>query len=382
MYSGGAAEPFTSATFLLPGLGVMGSESTYRSIANVKSGPSLPTMFARYKNMVEQELVRAVPAPQDADLPTLLQYHLGWVDQYGEATAHPLSQGKSLRPTLCMFVCEALGGDPQRAIPAAAALELIHNFSLIHDDIQDQDVERRHQATVWSLWGAPKALLAGDAMQALGDLAMLRSNLLNVSPGVTLKVSEILTEGYLEMIEGQCLDLGFESRTDISTDDYLQMIALKTGALIRSSLEIGALLATEDHETTQAFASFGNYLGRTFQIRDDYLGIWGDENTTGKSTDNDIRRRKKSFPVVFALERASGGPRDDLLRIYQQERLSDSDVERVMTILGEVGAPEFSQSLTQESAEHAVQALEQVALPDWARAEIEELVDFLARRLY
>ncbi|MDA0734916.1 MAG: polyprenyl synthetase family protein [Chloroflexi bacterium] len=339
-------------------------------------------MFGRYRDVVAQELSRAVPASGDTDLTTLMQYHLGWVDHTGAPAITPSSQGKALRPTLCMFACEALRGDLQHALPAAAALELIHNFSLIHDDIQDQDLERRHQATVWALWGIPKALVAGDAMQSLGDLEMLGCNRSSVAPSVTLKVSEILTESYLEMIEGQCLDLGFESRADVTAGDYLQMIACKTGALIRSALHIGALLATDNRQSTDAFARFGSYLGRAFQVRDDYLGIWGDENATGKSSDNDIRRRKKSLPVVFAFEKASGGSKDDLIRIYGQESLDDSDVERVTAILEEVGAPEYAESLTQESAELAVKALAQVDLPNWARAEVEELVDFLAHRQY
>ena len=340
-------------------------------------------MFARYKDMVEQELSLAVPSATKGHLSSLMQYHLGWVDQAGQPAATPSSQGKALRPTLCMFACEALEGDLGRAAAAAAALELIHNFSLIHDDIQDQDVERRHQATVWSLWGIPKALSAGDAMQSLGDLAALRGHRTDFLPGEkTLQVSRMLTESYLEMIDGQCQDLGFESRTDIAAADYLRMIAGKTGALIRCSVHIGAFLAAGDSPTADAFARFGSHLGRAFQIRDDYLGIWGDESTTGKSTDNDIRRRKKSFPVVFAFEHASGGSRDDLLRIYRQESLDDADVERVMAILDEVGAADYSDSLTQDSARSAVQALEGVELPGWARDEVEELADFLARRRF
>jgi geranylgeranyl diphosphate synthase type I len=211
---------------------------------------------------------------------------------------------------------------------------------------------------------------------------MLGCHKSSVAPSTTLEVSQILTESYLEMIKGQCLDLGFESRADITTDDYLQMIACKTGALIRSALHIGALLATKDRQSTNAFANFGSYLGRAFQIRDDYLGIWGDENATGKSSDNDIRRRKKSFPVVFAFEKTSGSARDDLIRIYGQDNLDDSDVERVTAILEEVGAPQYAELLTQESAALAVKALEEVDLPTWARAEVAELVEFLARRQY
>jgi geranylgeranyl diphosphate synthase type I len=339
-------------------------------------------MFARYRDMVERELAQAVPPSGTNDLAILIQYHLGWVDRTGAPATTPSAQGKALRPTLCLFACEALQGDLRQALPAAAALELIHNFSLIHDDIQDQDLERRHQPTVWGLWGIPRALLAGDTMQSLGDLEILGCNRSSVAPSITLEVSGILTESYLEMIEGQCLDLGFESRDDITADDYLQMIACKTGALIRSSLHIGALLATDDRRSTDAFARFGSYLGRAYQVRDDYLGIWGDENATGKSSENDIRRRKKSLPVVFAFEKASGGSRDELVRIYTRESLDDSDVERVTAILEEVGAPEYAESLIRKSAESAVEALAQVTLPGWARTEVAELVDFLARRQY
>ena len=306
-------------------------------------------MFARYKDMVEQELFLAAPPNVGGQLAPLMRYHLGWVDQSGQPAANPSSQGKALRPTLCMFACEALEGNLERAATAAAALELIHNFSLIHDDIQDQDLERRHQATVWSLWGVPKALAAGNAMQTLGDLTALRGQRPESPAGEqSLHVSRMLTETYLEMIEGQCRDMGFESRTDITAADYLHMIACKTGALIRCSVHIGAFLAVGDCPASDAFARFGSYLGRAFQIRDDYLGIWGDESATGKSTDNDIRRRKKSFPVVFAFEHTTGGAREDLHRIYSQENLDDSDVERVMSILEEVEAAEYCDSLTQE----------------------------------
>jgi geranylgeranyl diphosphate synthase type I len=349
---------------------------------NPDPGPTLPAMFARYREVVEEELAQAVPASTGSSLSTLMRYHLGWVDPSGQPAATPASQGKALRPTLCMFACEALEGDPARAAPAAAAMELIHNFSLLHDDIQDQDVERRHQATVWSLWGIPRALVAGDAMQSLGDLEMLRCHQSPVTPAVALQVSEILSEGYLEMIEGQCMDLGFESRTDITTGDYLRMIAGKTGALIRSAVHVGALLATEDEETTRAFASFGSHLGRAFQIRDDYLGIWGDEATLGKATGNDIRRRKKSYPVVYALERAAGAALNDLQRIYRQPELEEDDVQRVLAVLDEVGAREHSQALTESAASRALDALAPVTLPEWARMEAEELVDFLARREY
>lgn len=360
----------------------MASDSTSGSPAIAPSGPKLPGMFTRYKSRIEGELEHAVPGTSGADVHLLLGYHLGWLDQQGMPAATGSSQGKALRPTLCLFACEALASAFDRALPAAAALELIHNFSLLHDDIQDQDLERRHQPTAWSVWGVPRALVAGNAMHSTGDLATVRTEQQGVSPEAVLRVSEILSDSYLAMIEGQCLDLEFEGRTDITTGEYLHMIACKTGALIRCGLETGALLADGDESAVRAFASFGDGLGRAFQIRDDYLGIWGDEATLGKATGNDIRRRKKSYPVVFALERAAGAALEELKRIYGQTELGEDDVQRVLAILDEVGARGQSQAITEAAANRALDALAPVTLPDWARAEAEELVDFLARREY
>ena len=360
----------------------MASDTTTGSPAVAPSGPRLPGMFTRYKSWIEDELGRAVPETSGADVHLLMAYHLGWLDRNGVPDLSGSSQGKALRPTLCLFACEALTSAFDRALPAAAALELIHNFSLLHDDIQDHDLERRHQPTAWSIWGVPRALAAGDAMHSTGDLTVLSADRQGVSPEVVLRVSEILTDSYLAMIEGQCLDLEFEGRTDITTDEYLHMIACKTGALIRCGLETGALLGDGSESSVRAFATFGEGLGRAFQVRDDYLGIWGDEATLGKATGNDIRRRKKSYPVVVALERAAGAALDDLQRIYGQTELEEDDVERVLAILDEVGAREHSQAVTEEAANRALDALTPIPLPDWARNEAEELVDFLARREY
>ena len=321
-----------------------------------------------------------MPGRDESSLYVLLRYHLGWVDRFGDRTGSLMFQGKALRPTLCLFACEALSQEFSGALPAAAALELIHNFSLIHDDIQDQDQERRHQPTLWHLWGIPKALVAGNALQSVGDLALLNTAQENVLPERIVRVSQLLTDSYLDMIEGQCMDLDFETRTDITTDEYLCMIANKTGSLIRSGLEIGALVACDDAFTVRAFAHFGSCLGRAFQIRDDYLGIWGDQASTGKAAGNDIRRRKKSFPVVFALNQADRQDLADLQEIYAQQELDESEVQRVLDVLHVVGAQEQCQRLTEASAEEALGALDGVSLPPWARDEAETLVDFLARR--
>ena len=345
------------------------------------AGPALPPMFDRYREHLEAALADAVPALHRHPVNTLLRYHLGWSDHDGIPSSTPASQGKALRPTLCMFACDALQGEPAYAAPAAAALELIHNFSLVHDDIQDQGLERRHQPTVWALWGTPRALVAGDAMQSLGDLSVLHRGEA-VASDTAVRVSQLLTQSYVEMIEGQCRDLQFEQRETIGTDEYLDMIALKTGALIRSSMVIGATVATHDADTIDGVARFGRAIGRLFQIRDDYLGIWGDEAITGKSTDSDIVQRKKSYPIVYAFQQADGANREELLRLYGQESLDEADVDHVLHILEDIGAAAQTNCLTDMTAQEARAALSTLELPPWAANDADRLIDFMAYRLF
>ena len=345
------------------------------------AGPSLPAMFDRYRVHLEDALNSAVPPLDQHAVNTLLRYHLGWSDRDGVPSPTPASQGKALRPTLCMFACHAFQGEPRHAAPAAAALELIHNFSLVHDDIQDQGLERRHQPTVWAVWGTDRALVAGDAMQSLGDLTTLSVGD-NLPAKTTIRVSHLLTQSYLEMIEGQCRDLQFEQRATIGADEYLDMIALKTGALIRSSLVIGATVATDDPDTLEGVARFGRAIGRLFQIRDDYLGVWGDEAIVGKSTDSDIVQRKKSYPIVYAFQQAEGANRDELLRLYAQETLEEPDVDRVMEILEDLGAARQTDELTELTAQEGRDALAMLELPPWATEDAENLIDFMAYRLF
>ena len=191
----------------------------------------------------------------------MLQYHLGWADERGALLGVPVSQGKALRPTLCLFSCEALSGDWTSSLPVAAALEFIHNFSLIHDDIQDGDVERRHRATVWALQGQPQALVAGNAMRSLADITALGLTGRGVPGDTALQASTLLSRGYLDMIKGQCLDLAFEGSLDIRLEDYLTMISCKTGALIRCGMEMGALIASDEEASVRAFAAVAAFWG-------------------------------------------------------------------------------------------------------------------------
>lgn len=341
----------------------------------------LPAIFSRYREEVDEELHVAMPRyPSGLDI--LLRYHMGWVDSCGDSVITPVSQGKSLRPTLCLLSCEALGGRWEAALGAAAALEYIHNFSLIHDDIQDGDVERRHRPTVWVVWGQPRALVAGDAMRAVAEAAAHRLRERGVDLEVAFQASALLSQGCLEMIQGQCRDISFEGNLHIGLDDYLAMVSLKTGALIRYSMIIGALLGSGQPDTMAAFARCGAFLGKAFQVRDDVLGIWGDEAITGKAVGSDIRRKKKSYPIVYALEMAGGTTCDTLMGTLAKEALDDSDVAEVLGVLEEVGAQEHACAFTRENATMALQELEGTQISAWARAEFQELVRCLTTRDY
>ena len=355
--------------------------STTPSASVLPSAAQLPEMFGRYRDSLGEELRASMPQGP-SQLYDTLRYHMGWMDAQGVPVAGSESQGKALRPTLCLFSCEALSGQWEGALPAAAAMEYVHNFSLVHDDIQDGDGERRHRPTVWSVWGVPRALVAGDAMFSLADATTHRLSSRGLPAGTVLNVSKLIMQGYREMIEGQCLDLSFEESVRVGVDDYLGMIALKTGALIRCSMAIGASVASNDPNAVDAFARSGAHLGRAFQIRDDVLGVWGDEETTGKAVGADILRKKKSYPLAYALDSASAATRERLIDVLEKPELDQDDANEVLGILHEVGAQEAAQELVSRNAQQAVDELDRADLPAWARSEFCHLVDFLTSRDY
>jgi geranylgeranyl diphosphate synthase type I len=307
----------------------------------------------------------------------MMRYHLGWEDEQGQ----PLTKGdgKALRPSLCLWACEAVGGNWRQALPAAAALELMHNFSLVHDDIQDGDTERRHRPTVWSLWGQPQAINAGDSLLALAHLALLRLADGGVEPAKVVRACAILNQGCLAMIEGQCLDIGFEESTQISLQAYLEMIAKKSGALFEASLQLGTLVGSDDEAIIARFARCGRLLGTAFQIRDDMLGIWGREEVTGKPVAADIRRKKKSLPTIYALASA-GDAGDALLRLYAQETLSDRDVRRVIQILDSLGAYDYCQKVAQEHIDQALAELTAANVSGIAYRQFRQVAQFVLQR--
>jgi geranylgeranyl diphosphate synthase type I len=336
----------------------------------------LPSVFEDHRREIDAEL-KAVLAGHPSAMYDMLRYHLGWVDAEGNELLEPA--GKALRPTLCLLACEAAGGDYRTALPVAAALELVHNFSLIHDDIQDGDEQRRHRPTVWAVWGMPQAINAGTAMRILVNEALRRLEDHGVSAARRLKLQELLDEASLRLIEGQYLDIDFEKRLDITVADYLTMIEGKTGALIACSLEAGAALGTDDGDSLERYRRLGKAIGLSFQIRDDILGIWGDQNVLGKPLASDIQRRKKTLPVIHALETARDGYRETL-EAYYGNGCGGGSVTDILALLDRVGARDYALEMDSRYCREAREILQDLDTTERARRQFEELISFLEAR--
>jgi geranylgeranyl diphosphate synthase type I len=332
----------------------------------------------RYREDIQATL-RDAMADSPAGLSSLLRYHLGWEEADG--TPANVVTGKGLRPILCLTACELAGGDWHQALPAAAALELVHNFSLIHDDIQDRDERRWDRPTLWTVHGESKAIAAGNALRVVADQTLMRLATAGLSQELMSDITFELTGRYLEMIEGQYMDMTFERSGDVTVDQYLDMIGRKTGALIESAMFMGALVATSDRTKAEAFGACGRRLGLAFQIRDDYLGVWGNPAFTGKAVGADIRRKKKSMPVVHLFEHASDEGRNWLDAAYAMEgEVAGPDVEHILSMLADLGTPEYVQEAAAQQAQAAMEAVGGLGLADAASETLAAMAEFFVTR--
>ena len=346
-----------------------------------------PAALSRHHAAVQAEMRAAFP---EADLPIydMARYALGWLDEHGQPAN---ASGKGARAALTMLGAEAITDDDnarQAAACGAAAVELVHNFSLVHDDVQDGDHARRGRPTVWRLWGEAQAINTGDLMRELADAALARA-LSHCPPERVLAARRRLNRATMLMIEGQYLDLSFEGRLDVSVAEYLGMVERKTGAMMGVSLAIGAALAGAAEAQAEALDRAGLRLGRCFQMRDDWLGIWADADTLGKPTDADIRRRKKSFPILFALAQAPAQARQELLHIYesgaleadgQRADLPEEQVAWVHQLLGEIGADRATDEAARAEYDAFRRELDAAQPRAAAVADLEALARFTLER--
>ncbi len=301
----------------------------------------------------------------------MMLYHLGLDAEHARG-------GKRLRPLLCSLVFEALGGDSARVAALGAAVELLHNFTLIHDDIEDQDPRRHHRPTVWSVWGEPQAINAGDGMYAISRLAIQRLRERGFAAERVLELAALLDLTCVRVCEGQFLDISFESRTDVTAERYRGMAARKTGALFAASARGAGVLATDDKTVHEQLSRFGAEFGHSFQARDDVQGIWATAERTGKIEMNDLVKRKKSLPVVLAFEKASPKTRAQLDTLFASAApLPSEHVDRIRQILDELRVHELIEMEIAEHRERALQLLH--GIPGVVPGEPLGLLDQLVR---
>lgn len=343
---------------------------------------SLETTFERYLPLIEAELREPFTPPYPYLTPFygMMQYHLGWLGESFTPTTG--GAGKRVRPIMCLLTCQATGGDPEQALPAAAAIELVHNFSLVHDDIEDQSDLRRGRPTVWKVWGVPQAINAGDGLFILAHLAMQRLADRGVPHQRVLTALETFDEACLALTEGQYLDLSFETRLDIDVDQYLSMIRGKTAALFSAAAQLGALVAGSAPASIARYRRFGQNLGLAFQIVDDILGIWGDPQVTGKPAADDIRQRKKTLPIVRALEKEQRAGGKGLKGIYQQEAIDEEAVEAALRILENLEARRYAEMMANDYYQQALAELDATGVENEAQDDLRELAAFLVERTY
>jgi len=321
---------------------------------------------------VENEMKNVISASKlsnDNSLWEILTYHFGW-DEDGNPTGKP---GKRIRPLLLLLSSEASGGKWQDAIPAAAAVELLHNFSLIHDDIEDKSDFRRGRKTVWKFYNLPLALNAGDSLYSLSFLAMHRLAKSN-NAKTLIQALEIFTQSCLSLTKGQHLDISFEDKNSVTIEQYLEMIVGKTATLLSSSAHLGSLIAGADPEIQKTYQQLGLNLGLAFQIYDDLLGIWGDPNKTGKSAASDLISRKKTLPILYGLQR-----RGEFAKLWDQA-ITEQEVTALADLLHREGGYSFGKKQAEYYTDLALQSFKSTKAKGNAASDLEELIHMLIDR--
>ncbi|MFE9041708.1 family 2 encapsulin nanocompartment cargo protein polyprenyl transferase [Streptomyces sp. NPDC012421] len=339
----------------------------------VTDGPGAVALLDRTRTAVDPQ-IRSTVDTLPGSIRRVAMYHFGWEDADGTPVTG--QAGKAIRPALVLAAARALGAEEGRAVKAAAAVELAHNFTLLHDDIVDEDPTRRHRPTAWTVFGIPDALMAGDAMNALA-LRLLAEDKHPSSAEATARLAACV----IELCAGQQADCAFESRgpREVSLDECLAMATAKTGALLGCSCALGALYAGAGEEEVAALDSFGREAGLAFQLIDDLIGIWGDPERTGKPAGADLVARKKSLPVVAALTSGTDAG-EELAELYSRDALDERAVRAAADAVERAGGRDWAQAQAADRMGRAVEHLAR-AVPDLSAAgDLLALAEFVTRR--
>ena len=339
-------------------------------MASLASG--VPDAIARHREAIEAALSEAL-APDASPLTAPGRYVMGWQAVDGTPL---ITGGKRIRPALTIVAAEIFGGNPLDAMPGAVAIELIHNFSLVHDEIQDQDDVRHGRPTAYTVWGPGQAINLGDFLYARA----IRS--LTAGPGdVSRRMGalDVLLGAVEGMIGGQWRDISFEDREAVSVDEYIDMIRGKTGVLLGAALQMGAILGGANPRQAQTMGDWGVKLGLAFQSVDDYLGIWGDQSLTGKTTTGDIARRKKTLPLIHAMNDPDGGA---LIRSAFAAGRQVEEYDRIVAALERAGADRLCRELARKYADEADALLDSMQLTEEPRDVLRSVGDYFVDRSF
>jgi geranylgeranyl diphosphate synthase type I len=324
-------------------------------------------------------VLRAAVARLAPPMDTVAAYHFGWIDQAGRPADG--DGGKAVRPALALLSAQAAGAPAETGVPGAVAVELVHNFSLLHDDLMDGDEQRRHRDTVWKVHGPAQAILVGDALFALANELLLEQGTADAG-----RATRRLTTATRKLIDGQAQDISFEHRERVTVQECLEMEGNKTGALLACACSIGAVLGGASEADADALEEYGYHLGLSFQAIDDLLGIWGDPATTGKQTWSDLRQRKKSLPVVAAL--AAGGSASERLgellaadaKNPENDAFSEEEFAMRAALIEEAGGREWTSQEARRQYATAIAALDKVDMPEEIQRKLVGLADFVVVR--
>lgn len=328
--------------------------------------------FSSFLKLIEEDM-EIVLSQFELPLYDFMRYHLGWKDEIGSWLGEKERRkygGKRIRPLLLLSLSKLFGISIKQCLPAASAVEFLHNFSLIHDDIEDGDEVRRFRPTAWKVWGIPQAINLGSSMQALVNFSALRLQE-KFPQEIVNRVLEELTIATLRMTEGQYLDLAMQERGEATVSDYLDMVRRKTGALFERACRISAILAGKKEEIVERAGKFGMFFGLAFQIKDDYLGIWGEQEKIGKPAE-DIHKGKMTFPIVFALNKS--GRKEKFVEILTKREKTDDDIYQALKILDEIGAREYTREMCESYTDDAIFHLSQLRGKSVFNKQLEEWV--------
>ena len=327
----------------------------------------MPVYEAHYRAL-EEELSEGFSSRQGF-LYYLLRYHLGWIDQRGQPEDSPMP--RHFQPMLALVACDVLAGDFRPALPVAAAIELVYNFTLVHGEVQASRIDAQDRPSIWWVWGPAQAINAGDGLHAMGRATIMRLGQRGIGAERLLKAVETLDRTCLTLCEGQYMDLSFQDQLMVTSRDYYDMIERKTGTLTGCSAELGALAAGADDTVCNQFREMGSRLGMAWQITQDIAELWGQRGDG--ITPSNILNKKKSLPLIYTLESSGTSAKRELGRIYMKRVLEPEDVSRIIAILEEAGARQYSEARARELMEQATAALADVDLTEEQQEKFRHL---------